>query len=235
MVDRIKVIKSEEELGLIRATALQQDAALDAAFQAIEPGMKESDVAAVALHKGHDLGSEQGIYLCASAALGTPIRNANRHHQNRVIQDGDYFQLLVENNGAGGFYTEIGRTCVLGKASGELLDEFAFTLEAQQQTLDLLKPGTPSAEIWDQFNKFMADNGRPEERRLYCHGQGYDLVERPLIRMDEPMAIEAGMNIVVHPTYSTPTISSWICDNYIIGADGPGECLHKYPKKIVEL
>lgn len=235
MVDRIKVIKSDEELELIRATALQQDAALEAAFQAIEPGMKESDVAAVALHKGHDLGSEQGIYLCASAPLGMPLRIGNRHHQNRVLQEGDYFQLLVENNGAGGFFTEIGRTCVLGKASQELLDEFEFTLEAQRFTLDLLKPGTPSKDIWNEYNKFMADNGRPEESRLYCHGQGYDLVERPLIRMDEPMNIEANMNIVVHPTYSKPTVSSWICDNYIIGASGPGECLHKYPKKIVEL
>ena len=81
----------------------------------------------------------------------------------------------------------------------------------------------------------MEKNGRPKENRLYCHGQGYDLVERPLVRMDEPMEIQANMNIVVHPGYSTKTISTWICDNYIIGADGPGECIHKYPKKIVEL
>ncbi|MDP6173656.1 MAG: M24 family metallopeptidase [Rhodospirillales bacterium] len=235
MVDQIKVIKSEEELELIRGTALQQDAALGAAFEAIEPGMKDSDVAAVALHKGHNLGSEQGIYLCASGPLGTTIRNGDRHHQDRVIQDGDYFQLLVENNGAGGFFTEIGRTCVLGKASQELLDEFEFTLEAQQFTLDLLTPGRPSADVWNEFNGFMEKNGRPKENRLYCHGQGYDLVERPLVRMDEPMEIQANMNIVVHPGYSTKTISTWICDNYIIGADGPGECIHKYPKKIVEL
>jgi hypothetical protein len=30
-------------------------------------------------------------------------------------------------------------------------------------------------------------------------------------------------------------VMSWVCDNYIIGADGPGERLHSFPEKIVEL
>ena len=235
MVDRIKVIKSDEELALIRATALQQDAAIEAAFAAIEPGMKDSDVAAVALHEGHNLGSEQGIYLGCSAPFGTPIMNANRHNQDRVIQDGDTMHLLVENNGAGGFFTEIGRTIVLGKAPQELKDELEFTLQAQRFTLDMMKPGTSCKDIWEAYNQFMRENGRPEERRLYCHGQGYDLVERPLIRMDEPMAIEKNMNIVCHPTYIVDgRFASWICDNYIIGGNGPGECIHKLEQKIFE-
>ena len=77
--------------------------------------------------------------------------------------------------------------------------------------------------------------GRPEEARLYCHGQGYDLVERPLVRHDEPMRIEKDMNIVVHPTYTHKNISSWVCDNYLIEANGPGERLHRFPEEIVEL
>ena len=76
-----------------------------------------------------------------------------------------------------------------------------FCIEARKFTLDLLKPGTPCKDIWDAYNDFMRKNGRPEEARLYCHGQGYDLVERPLIRNDEPWSIDKDMNIVVHPTY----------------------------------
>jgi hypothetical protein len=78
-------------------------------------------------------------------------------------------------------------------------------------------------------------NGRPEERRLHCHGQGYDLVERPLIRQDEPMSIERHMNIVVHPTYIRGRVLSWVCDNYLIGPNGPGERLHRFPEVITEL
>jgi Xaa-Pro aminopeptidase len=81
----------------------------------------------------------------------------------------------------------------------------------------------------------MRKRGLPPELRLYSHGQGYDMVERPLIRRDETMALAAGMNLAVHPGYETPEIFAVICDNYLIGADGPGACLHRTEKKIFEL
>ena len=235
MVDRIKIIKSAEELERIRETAAMQDAAMEAAFAAIKPGMRDSDVAAVAQFYGQQHGSEQGIFLCASAPMGTPCMFGPRHQQDRTIGDGDQLALLGENNGAGGYFPGLGGTCVVGQASQELKDEFEFTLEARRFTLGLLKPGTPCKDIWDGYNAFMRRNGRPEERRLYCHGQGYDMVERPLVRFDEPMTIEANTNIVIHPTYMLERVMSWVCDNYIIGADGPGERLHSFPEKIVEL
>jgi Xaa-Pro aminopeptidase len=235
MVDRIKGIKSEEEMELIVRTARMQDGAMKAAFDAIKPGMRDRDVVAAAQFYSQTHGSEQGLYLCASAPLGTPMKFAPKHMQNRVIQAGDYVALLVEDSGPGGFYTELGRNCVVGKAPQQMKDELAFTLESRRITLDMLKPGTPAKEVWDRFNEFMRRNGRPEETRLYCHGQGYDLVERPLIRHDEPMAIEKDMNIVVHPTYIHKGMLSWVCDNYLIGSNGPGERLHRFPETIIEV
>ena len=43
------------------------------------------------------------------------------------------------------------------------------------------------------------------------------------------------MNIVVHPTYPHAGYLNWVCDNYIIGAIGPGECLHRTEKRIFEI
>jgi Xaa-Pro aminopeptidase len=235
LVDAIKVIKSAEEKELIVKAARMQDGAMRAAFGALEPGMRDADVAAIAQHYSQRHGSENGIYLCASAPLGTPTHIAQHHFQNRVIREGDYVMLLVEDSGPGGMYTELGRTAVVGKVPQAMQEEFAFTLEARRFTLDLLQPGTPCKAIWDQYNAFMQRNGRPAEARLYCHGQGYDLVERPLVRHDEPMTIEKDMNIVVHPTYTHKNISSWVCDNYLIEANGPGERLHHFPEEIVEL
>ena len=235
LVDRIKGIKSEEEMELIVRTARMQDGAMKAAFDAIRPGMRDRDVVAAAQYYSQTHGSEQGLYLCASAPLGTPMKFAPKHFQNRVIQEGDYVALLVEDAGAGGFYTELGRNCVVGKAPQQMKDELAFTLESRRMTLDLLKPGTPAKEIWGEFNAFMRRNGRPPETRLYCHGQGYDLVERPLIRHDEPMLIQKDMNIVVHPTYVHNGMLSWVCDNYLIGSNGPGERLHRFPEEIIEV
>ena len=235
LVDRIKSVKSEEELSLIRRTAGMQDAAMEAVFKTIRPGMRDLEVAAVAEQVGHSLGSEQGLFLCASAPVGVSAMYGNRHLQNRVIQPGDQYTLLVENNGAGGFYTELGRTCVLGMASQEMKDEFAFVLEAQKFMLGLLKPGASCKELFESYNAFMRENGRPEEKRLHCHGQGYDMVERPLIRFDETMLIQKNMNIVVHPTYVTAHTFSWVCDNFLIGESGVVEKLHKFPQKIFEL
>jgi Xaa-Pro aminopeptidase len=235
MVDRIKAIKSAEERELIRRAAAMQDGAMRAAFDAIEPGMRDRDVAAIAQCYSQRHGSENGIYLCASMPADAPSAFSQRHYQNRVIQEGDVVALLVEDSGPGGMYAELGRTCVVGKASAELKDEFAFALEARKFNLGLLKPGTPCADIFAAYNDFMRRNGRPEERRLHCHGQGYDLVERPLIRSDEPMTIAQDMNIVVHPTYMRGHVLSWVCDNYLIEANGPSERLHRFPEAITEL
>jgi Xaa-Pro aminopeptidase len=235
LVDKIKVIKSAEEQELVKRAALMQDGAMRAAFAAVKPGMRDTEVAAIAQQYSVTHGSENGIYLCASMPLGTPSKFGNKHVQNRVIQKGDQIALLVEDNGPGGMYTELGRSCVVGvKVPQEMKDELAFVIEARKLTLDLLKPGTPSKDIWDGFNAFMRKNGRPMESRLYCHGQGYDLVERPLVRSDEPMAIEVDMNIVVHPTYIHAGYLNWLCDNYIIGGNGPGDRLHQFPEEVVE-
>ena len=48
LVDRIKVIKSAEEQDLVRRAAAMQDGAMRAAFAAVEPGMRDRDVAAIA-------------------------------------------------------------------------------------------------------------------------------------------------------------------------------------------
>ncbi len=234
LVDEIKSIKSAEEIAVMRRTALMQDACMEAAFAAMKPGMKDIEVAAVAEHAGHGQGSEQGLFLCASGPIGTAPLQANRHFQNRTICAGDQFSLLVESSGAGGFYTELGRTCVLGEASAEMNDEFAFVLEARNFTLKLLKPGASCKDIWDAYNQFMREHKRPEEKRLYCHGQGYDMVERPLVRFDEPMKLKTNMIVSCHPTYALAGSFNWACDDYLITERGV-ERLHQFPEKITEL
>lgn len=235
LVDRIKVIKSAEEMDRCRDTARIQDAAMRAAFDAIRPGMTDSQVAAVAQHYCHSHGCEQGIYLAASWTPGSPAPFGGWHMGGRTLREGDCFTLLVESNGPGGFYTELGRTAVLGKVPDSMQEELAFVREARQVTLDLLRPGNAPADIWNQYNSFMERHGRPPEARLHSHGQGYDMVERPLIRHDEPLAIQAGMNIVVHPTYTRSGAVNWLCDNYFVGADGAGDRLHAFPEQIVSL
>jgi Xaa-Pro aminopeptidase len=234
LVDRIMVIKSDEEIALIRATAHLQDRAMAAAFAAIKPGMRDIEVTAAAENYTRVAGAEYGLLMGASSPVGEPVMIQPRHLQNRVIQEGDQFVLLVETTGPGGFFCEIGRTCVLGKATQSIQDEFGFAQEAQKITVDMLRPGASCADVWNGYNDFMAKNGRPKENRLYCHGQGYHLVERPLVRFDESMRLQARMNIATHPMYHSKDTYTWLCDNFLIGEHGT-ERLHAFPQEIVEL
>jgi Xaa-Pro aminopeptidase len=158
-----------------------------------------------------------------------------RHFMNREMREGDQFTLMIETNGPGGLYTELGRTCVIGKASDELLEHFEIVKEAQLITISLLRPGADPKALIGIHNEFLRSKGCPEERRMYAHGQGYDLVERPAIREEEPMKLRANMNIAIHPMSATKTVFAWICDNYLVTEGGASECLHKTPKKIFEV
>src|SRR5205823_14387014 len=93
-VDRLKAIKSEEEISLIKRCAQMQDSIFAKVASAIKPGMRDIDVTALAQHEGQILGSEQGIFLGASAPVGQPARFAPRHLQGRTLQAGDHLVLL---------------------------------------------------------------------------------------------------------------------------------------------
>jgi Xaa-Pro aminopeptidase len=232
-IDQVKVIKSEEEIELIRRTAALQDVAMEHVRKSIRPGRRGFEILAEAQYSCVMQGSERQLILVNSGPRGTSVPFQVRHFQNRVIREGDQFSILIEVNGPGGFYTEIGRIFSIGKASQELEDAFGVALEAQELTLQLLKPGGNPKDIWDANNEFLQKRGYSLERRLYAHGQGYDLVERPLIRYDELMKIQAGMNITVHPAATNSTVWATVCDNYMVTETGVSPCLHQTPKEII--
>jgi Xaa-Pro aminopeptidase len=234
-VDRLKALKSAEEIALITRCCEMQDAVFAKVAKSIKPGMRDIDVTALAQHEGQVLGSEQGIFLGASAPVGQRAGFAPRHFQGRTLKAGDHLVLLIENNGPGGYFGEIARTLVLGKASNEMIDAFEAMKESQAYTLSLMKPGASCRDIANSHDAWMKGRGLPPELRLYAHSQGYDMVERPMLRADETMPIEATMNFAVHPGYETPTMWTTVCDNYIVGENGVGDCLHKTAKKVFEV
>jgi Xaa-Pro aminopeptidase len=234
-VDRIKAIKSAEERGLIRQVAAMQDEVMARVRAFIRPGLRDFEIAAYAQYVGQQLGSEQGIFLCSSAPAGSAAGFKPRFMQGRTLQRGDVYSLLVENNGAGGYYTELSRIFVLGRASQELRDLHAAVIETQTFALDLLKPGAACRDIHARHNEYLRSRGLSIERRLNMHGMGYDMVERPLIRHDEDMSIAEHMAIVCHPGVSSERLFVHNTDVYLIEAGGVSACLHRTPKQIVEL
>ena len=235
LVDQIKALKSDEEIALIKKTAALQDEAMEYAKKAIRPGRRDFEIIADLVHKVTDLGSEEQLVIGGSGPAGKPVPMQKRHFQNRRVREGDQFTLMIEVNGPGGMYAEIGRVFSLGKVPAELYDAYELCKEAQKVTLNLLRPGADPGEIWRANNEFLVKKGQLPETRLYAHGQGYDLVERPAIRDDEPMKLKARMNITVHPIIGSEKVWVWVCDNYLITETGLSECLHKSPQRIFEI
>jgi len=234
-VDRLKAIKSDEELALIARAAALQDTCFARALRELRPGMRDSEVAGLLQHEGRLHGSETGMVLAGSARMGEPAVFQTENRQGRVLGAGDCVSMLIENTGPGGYYLELSRHVVLGRASAEMLEAFEIVKQAQAHTLSLCKPGTRFADIYAAHNAYMARLGQPPERRVYAHGQGYDMVERPLVRDDEPMTVEAGMCLAVHPSYMVPGLWVAVTDNYIIGADGAGERLQRTEQQVFEI
>jgi len=235
LVDRIKAIKSAEERDLIRRVAHMQDRIFTRVQEYIRPGLKDFEIAAYAQHVGQQFGSEQGIFLCSSAPEGQAATFLPRYRQGRTLQAGDVFSLLIENNGPGGYYTELSRMFVLGRAGTELREAHAAVLEAQRHALSLLRPGAQCAQVAAQLDDYLRAQGLGEERRLSAHGMGYDMVERPLVRADETLPLEEHMSMVCHPGLATQRLFVHNTDNYLIEADGPSGCLHRTPKQLFEL
>lgn len=234
-IDLIKAIKSEEEIKQVKACCKLQDDVFSAVLGYIEPGQRAIDVTNFAQAEAHRLGSDNGLFLCSSAEMGSSARFKPRQMQGKTIEVGEHFSMLIEVNGPGSMYAEVARTIVLGTATQKLKDEFAMMKEAQDHTLSLIKPGAHPRDIAEAHDVWMESRGLPAEKRLYAHGQGYDLVERPLIRADETMALAANMNLAVHPGYDDGSVFAVICDNYLVTETGVSECLHQTPKRIFEL
>lgn len=232
LVDPIKAIKSPEELELIKKAAAIQDAAMAAIPAILRPGKKEYEILSAVTHLLMDMGSEEQLLMVGSAPPGMSTGQRNDFFTNRTLQAGDQFFLMIEVNGPGGFYAEMGRTFCLGDPPKELLTVWEVAKEAQRRTVARLVAGAKPSDLLKAHNEFMVSQGFGAEGRLFGHGQGYDLVERPALRADEPMPLAANMNITVHPIAVTDKAYGFCCDNYIVG-ENKATPIHRTPQEVL--
>jgi Xaa-Pro aminopeptidase len=235
VVDPVKAIKSPYEREAIARSVKLQLAAFEAALEAIEPGRTEWDVAAAAQRVAREGGSEHGPILVGSAPPGEPAIFKPPRNQTRVLQRGDRLTILVEPAGPEAMYSELGRTIVIGSDDEELLAEHEFAVQAWRHCAAAIRPGASAREVAADYNAFLREHGRPEEQRVHCHGQGYDIVERPLVRSDEPMELAEGMLLALHPMYVHQRAVLWVCDNVFVEDGGVSEPLHGVEQKVFEV
>jgi len=235
-VDAMMMVKSPEEQTHIRAAAALQDEVFAAVLAEAKPGMREIDVTALARSASLRLGGSAGVILAGSARQGAFAPFKLTWNQNRVIREGDYLSLLIENAGPSGHFTEVARNIVFGKVASGLLEACEQARTLQEQILPSMRPGASCADVFRQHNDQRIALRHPAENRIFAHGQGYNLVERPLVRADEPRPLEAGMNLAVHPTLADGhSCFAVMCDNFLLTEGGEMVRLHRTEQKVFEI
>ena len=232
LVDEIKAIKSEDEISFIRKAVEIHDILMAELPEIIRSGKYEYEVYSEIQKRLVDLGSEEQWIMLGSDSPGKKAPQLHSFFHNRQIKDGDQIFVMIEGNGPGGYYAEVGRTFSLGEPPKELLDAWEVAQEAQQLVVSMLKPGASPAELLKANNDFLVRHGYPPEGRLFGHGQGYDLVERPALVPEETMLLKEGMYLAVHPAATNDKAHAFCCDNFLITATG-AEMLTKTPQKIL--
>jgi Xaa-Pro aminopeptidase len=165
-----------------------------------------------------------------------PIFSEWPHTDEEVITPEDSIVLMVEVSSNVGLWGECARVYSMGEPPKELVDTVTLGFEMQDYLASLVIPGAIPSEVFEKYSARLVENGFPPEKRYCCHGQGFDVIEYPLIRPEVHIPLEENSFIAVHPSMYDPTRSTgcFLCDNYLITKDG-ARIMSKTPREIIRV
>jgi len=223
MVDSIRMVKSEEELQLHRQAAYMHARSYELAKKAIQPGKTifeiQSEIRIAQILEGSEE-QQLGIIFDQPGASKLSQLSWGNTYVRRTIQERDVVNLLMESSAAGGYWYDLRRFFCFGRVPNELQEAMEIAKEARSIMEQNCKPGMLPGDVLAASDDFLAGKGCPVEHRVGGHGQGLDLVERPVFHRDEPARLEAGMVVSLHPTAETKHALACLADTYVITDTG---------------
>ena len=223
LVDELRIVKSEEELKLLHAAALMHENDWKLAKQIIKSGATVSEVFETIRHAQVLQGSEEqqiGIWLGKPGGTVYHQMNWGNTCIRAPFSKGTVIKLLIESSAPGGYWYDLIRYLCIGEMQEGLPEAMEIAKEAREIMAKNLKPGQTAGEAIDASNTFLNSKGCPSETRLAGHGQGLDLVERPVMLHEEPAKMQEGMIVCLHPTAKTKHASASLSDTYVIDESG---------------
>jgi Xaa-Pro aminopeptidase len=220
-------IKSPDELTLLTQACAMVDGVYQDIFEALKPGLRESDIVALAQARLLEMGSE---FVEAINSIAGERCSPHPHvFSDRLIRPGDqaYFDIIHVFNG---YRTCYYRTFVVGRATQEQRDAFKQSREWMDAAIELVKPGTTTDEIaavWPKADEFGFVDEMDAFGLQFGHGVGVGLHERPIISrlnsFDDPIELQEGMLFALE-TYcpaSDGRSAARIEEEVIVTAEGP--------------
>jgi Xaa-Pro dipeptidase len=166
-------------------------------FEALKPGVRESDIVGLAHARLFEMGSE---FVEAINSIAGERCSPHPHvFSDRLIRPGDqaYFDIIHVVNG---YRTCYYRTFVVGRATQAQRDAFKQSREWMDAAIELIKPGVGTdqvAKVWPRAEEFGFQDEMDAFGLQFGHGVGVGLHERPIISrlnsLDNPIEIKENM------------------------------------------
>jgi Xaa-Pro aminopeptidase len=220
-------IKSQDELILLTQACAMVDGVYQTIFEALKPGIRESDIVALAHARLIEMGAE---FVEAINSIAGERCSPHPHvFSDRLIRPGDqaYFDIIQVFNG---YRTCYYRTFVVGRATEAQRDAFKQSREWMDAALELVKPGMTTdqiAGVWPKAEEYGFTDEMDAFGLQFGHGLGVGLHERPIISrlnsFDDPIELQEGMVFAVE-TYCPAAdgrSAARIEEEVIVTAEGP--------------
>ena len=177
--------KTPEEITCMKMGYAMSEAGMQAAVDALRPGVRECELVGICFDKFWDLGTETSqCSQVVNSGPGTyPYR---RFHTDRIIQWGDFVNM---DFGAcfAGYFGDFARGFVCGgKPTAKQKDLLKKAYDLQMEALNALRPGVSPAQICKELG-----------RKSFGHGIGIAAFEVPHLRHMDEYIIEPGMTFSV--------------------------------------
>src|SRR5256885_2856616 len=201
LIEALRIIKTSEEVELLRRVGSIASRAFDRVTTAIRPGLRELDVAFLLEQTFRELGADGAAFETIVAAAD---RGALPHGRasDRVLERGD---MVVVDFGAtaAGYHSDTTRTIVVGEPSTEQARVIEAVRQAQLASMELMKPGGAADAVDRRAREVLAGEAHAFGHGL-GHGIGLQVHERPFLSPTDHTALRAGMVITNEPGIYIP-------------------------------
>ena len=233
-------VKNIDELTLLNMASAMVDGVYQDIAEALKPGVRESDIVALATKRLYEMGSD-----CVEAINSIAGERCSPHPHNftdRLIRPGDqaFFDIIQSFMG---YRTCYYRTFNVGRATPSQRSAYKKAREWMDVAIDLLRPGVGSDRIAAALPKAEQAGFASEMDAFglnFCHGLGLGLHERPLISrltsFKEPIELKVGMVFAVE-TYcpaSDGVSAARIEEEVILTPKGP-QIISLYPAEVLPI
>jgi Xaa-Pro aminopeptidase len=197
-VETLRMIKSAEEIALIRRSVQTNSKAFETTAPRVKVGMKESDLAAELEYRMRKLGAEKPSF---ETIVAGGARSALPHAQptSARLATG---QLVVVDMGAlqDGYCSDMTRMLFLGNPTPKVKRAYRAVLEAQLAAIDAVRPGITTAKVDAAARNVLKSYGLADAFvHSTGHGLGLEIHEPPRIGKKDKTKLAAGMAITIEP------------------------------------